>query len=364
MSRGRRLGPRAQSGFILVAVLVLLVIISLLAGAVAVVSDRAIADAQADTEAFETELATIGTRDTLLFLLSSQRQTYAGLTLDERVSYVAGHATAVRAPAGMDDGLPPRLPVGNEIRLDGTVYEGLAGVRFALQDDGGLFSPNWTFDFFRPGFYSALGIPATSWAGLEAKRLDYQDPDDLYRLDGGEIGHYRSANLPPPRNSTLLTPLELRNVLGWRTALEKLDDTALARTFTVTRTVSINVNTAPPATLQAIPGVDRATAERIAALRETTPYMLQWQLIADFRLPVDELAPLGLLPVGAGTLFLWHNARGPVRAVHWTLTPTDQGGRPWRIDYEITLPRDPALASRLARKADTTLLAEPAADRR
>jgi general secretion pathway protein K len=356
--------PPRPRGFVLVAVLVLLVVIGLLAGAVATVSERAVAAARADSEAFEAELATIGTRDTLLFMLTTQRQTFAGLTVDEQVVWSIGQAAAVPASDGTGGDLPPPLPVGNEIRLDGTPYQGLGSVRFALQDDAGLFSPNWTFDLYRPGFYQRLGVPPADWDALEDQRLDYQDPDTLRRLNGAEAGQYRREKLPPPRNAPLVTPLELRRVLGWREALGERDDASIMSLLTASRVASLNINTAPPEVLQSLPGVDGDTAARIVALRERLPFMLSWQFLQEFALPLDEFAPIGLLPVGYGTLSLWHNEAGPLRVVHWTLTPTDAGGRPWRLDYEIVLPRDPALHARLARQAQTPLLAGPAADRR
>ena len=341
----------------LVAVLAALVVITLLAAAIATVSARAVAEAQADVTAFEAEVAMTGTRDTLLYLLNTQRQTFGGITVDDQVVWSVGQATASRPEDEFEE--PSRLPIGNEIRLDGTPYLGLDGARFALQDDAGLFSPNWSFPMYRPGFFSMLGVPAEQWAGLEAKRLDYQDPDTLYRLDGAEAEQYAKAELPAPTNRPLVTPLETRGILGWGKPLAAMDDNALASTITAARTVQVNVNTAPKAVLRALPGVDEATAERIVALRHDLPFMLQWQFVDAFNLPLSEEDPIGLLAVGYGTLKLWHTAGGPVQLVHWTLTPVDAGGRPWRLDYEIALPRDDVTDSAIARPTQAPLLAQP-----
>ena len=336
-----RPGAPRSSGFILVAVLVALVVITLLASAVAVVSERAVREARENAEAFEAEVATASTRDTVMYLLTSQRQTYGGLTVDKQVVWSAGQATASRpTDPEFDDGLPPRLPVGNEIRLDGTPYQGLDGAVFALQDSGGLFSPNWSFELYRPGFFSLLKIPPEKWGDLEAKRLDYQDPDDLVRLNGAEAEQYRKEKMPPPTNRTLTTPLETRRILGWGTALEEYSDAEVMSLITASRSVMINVNTAPRDALQTLPGVDAEKADRIIALRSQLPFMLAWQFLDTFDLPLDEHAPIGFLAIGNGTLKLWHNTGGPIRLVHWTLTPTDEGGRPWRYDYELVIPHD------------------------
>jgi len=357
-------GPPPQGGargFVLVLVLVALTLISMLAAAVAVSSSRAVAEAQAEADDFRAEVDAIGTRDTLMYLLSTQRQTVGGLTVDRRVGLSAGQATA-SAKGGTDEfGAPmSRLPLGNEIRLDSTPYFGRGDVRFALQDDAGLFSVNWSPQVFRPGLFRMLGVQGDKWNALEAARLDYQDPDSLYRLGGAEAPQYRERDLPPPANRTLSTPLEIRRILGWDKPLSKLDDEALMQLLATSRSVEINVNTATAESLQVLPGVDRALAERIVALRANMPYVLTWQFIRDFGLPMDEMQPIGLSAVGYGTLALWHNA-GPKRVLHWTLTPIDAGGRPWRFDYEITLPRDDGTDSTLARPTASPLLPGPAA---
>lgn len=350
--------PDRQQGFILVVVLVALVVLSLLAGAVAVSSARAVREAQAEVEAFEEEVAGIGTRDTLLYLLATQRQTVGGMTLDDQVVLVAGQATAFPPEDG--DAPLSTLPIGNEVKLDSTPYEGLGPVRFALQDDAGLFSINWSTTF-RPGLFDLLGVPVGARDALEAKRLDYQDADALHRLGGAEAPQYREAGLPPPSNRTLVTPLELRNVPGWREALAPFDDAEVMRLLTAARSVVLNANTATELSLRVLPGVDEATAQRIVALRRQQPFMLERRFTREFQLPVDEMAPIGLLAVGYGTLALWHNAGGPVSLLHWTLTPIDEGGRPWRLDYEITLPRDEVADPNLVRPAPSPLLSEPTA---
>ncbi len=353
--------PRANQGFVLVAVLVALVILTLLATAIATSSERAVQEARQNSEAFEAEVAMTSTRDTLLFMFTTQRRTFGGLTVDQQVVWSAGEATADR-PRGMEDSdLPPMLPIGNEIRFDGTAYQGLDGISFALQDDASRYSPNWTFDLYRPGFLTQLGVPPELWPELEAKRLDYQDPDDLFRIGGAERADYLRKGMRPPANRTLVTPLELRHVMGWNEALKDLDDGQVVSQLTTARIVTINVNTASPQVLQSLPGVDQETASRIVAMRRGLPFMLTWQFLDTFKLPLDELSPIGMLATNSGTLELWHNAGGPTRLLHWTLTLGNEGGRPWRLDYSLVLPRDPALAQTPPRPVDSPLFADPGA---
>lgn len=351
---------RGAHGFVLVAVLVALVVVTLLAAAVAVVSERAVAEARIDSEAFDADVAATSTRDTLLFLLVTQRQTFGGLTVDDQMVWSSGQATMDREEAETM-GRQSALPIGNEIRLDATPYLGLDGIDFSLQDDAGLFSPNWASPMYRERFFQQHGVDPPEWPGLEAKRLDFQDPDSFYRLGGFEADDYRREGLPPPPNRALVTPLQVRRIKGWDALLAGMDDATVMALLTVSRTSTPNINTAPAPILRTIPGVDEGVAARMAALRVQAPFLLDWQVIQTFNLPLTVEDPLLMFASGAGTLRLWHNANGPVRLVHWTLTPYDEGGRPWRLDYEITLPRDDATDTELARPTQAPLLAGPAA---
>lgn len=343
-----------HQGFVLLAVMVFLVVITLIAGMVASVSERVLAEAATEDEQLQAAIEMADTRDTLFFLLATQRQTVSGLTIDDTV--VTQHGQATWAPDGLGDSpLPPPFPVGTELALDGTPYAANARIRFALQDAGGLFSVNWTPPVMRAGFLRQLGASPEQDPGLEAMRLDYQDEDSLYRLGGAEQRQYQAAGLLPPSNQGLLTPLELRQVMGWRTLLEPWSDAQVASMVTTSRVVGLNLNTAPATSLAMLPGLDQASIQRILALRKVNPFLLPWEFRKEFPLLLDEEEPLLLLPTGAGTLCLWDNLDGRIELIHWTLTPIDEGGRPWRIDYQFTLPRDDALAERPARTPATPL---------
>ncbi|WP_433853557.1 type II secretion system protein GspK [Stenotrophomonas nitritireducens] len=325
--------PRADQGFVLVIVLAILVVLALLAAATATSAERAIHAAQADADRFQSELAMAGTRETLLFMLATQRQTIAGLTVNESDAK-ASTAMSLDDPDGFT-----ALPVGNEIRLDSTPYQGLENTRFSLQDDRGLLSVNWAAPILRQSFYRSLGIASDQWSGLEAKLLDYQDADDLHRLDGAEKSHYASAGLPPPTNRTLATPLELRRVLGWNEALAGMDDSTLLSMFTMTRGSDLNINTAPPQVLGLLPGLTPENTARIVELRRSTPFLSTAQAQQNFGIGAVFDEGLALFAKPSGNLILWDHHSGARHLLHWTLTPFEVNGLPWRIDYEVILPR-------------------------
>lgn len=354
----------AQRGFVLVMVLALLVVLTILATAVATSASRAVAAAQADVDRFEGELDMLGTRETVLLMLATQRLTVAGMTVNESDAQVRSALEDMEDRDGFSG-----LPVGNEIRLDATPYNGLGNAQFALQDDRGLLSVNWAPPAFRQRFYESRGVPADQWQSLEAKRLDYQDADDLHRLNGAESPAYRQYGLPPPTNRTLSTPLELRRILQWNEVLADTDDAELLGIFTMARGADINLNTAPVEVLQLIPGVSAQTAERMVALRRPAPFTSALLAQSDFALPDFLEEGLALFAKPSGNLILWDRRAGAKLLSHWAMTPYADGGPPWRIDYEVIFPRgnesDPAVAGTpatpLFTPQDTTRTSGPTA---
>lgn len=342
--------PR-QGGFVLVIVLALLVVLTLLASAVAVSGRQAVAEAQADVDGFGGELDILSTRETLLFMLATQRQTLGGLS-------VGAYAPPVLDD--MDDANGADVvPVGNEIRLDSRPYAGLGNARFAIQDDRGLLSLNWTSPVLRQAFFATYGAADENRAGLEDKRLDYQDLDDLRRLDGAEADQYRKAGLPVPTNRALDTPLEYRRILQWDKLLSALDDAELLGMLTMTRSADINLNTAPASVLALIPGMDAEQAERMIALRTRVPMTSLYQVLASFPIAPITDGGLSLFSNTSGNLILWDRHLGVRHLTHWTMTPYQDGGPPWRIDYEVTLPRGNPSDQVVADPPATPLFAPP-----
>lgn len=68
---------------------------------------------------------------------------------------------------------------------------------------------------------------------------------------------------------------------------------------------------------------------------------------------------LSMYPSASGTLKLWSPRGGAVQVMHWTLTPLDDGGRPWREDYEFTLPQNSRLVAGDAVATAAKVFAEP-----
>ena len=323
---------RHSGGFVLVLVLAMLVVLGLLAGTIAAITARVLEQSQQRGRAMQDAVDIASTRATVLYLLSTQRVTMGGLTVDNLVSFGEG---GIRPIQTLDD-LNSSLPVGTEIPFDSRPHRGLGQARFSLQDDYGLFGVNWNPTWALERLLAQGGqerpVPAEA---LFNRLMDYQDRDDLYRLNSMEADGYRSAGLAPPTNLPLATPMELMRVAGWKEALAFMTPAQISDTLTVEPSAVVNVNTAPAAVLRTLEGVDAEKAERVIAYRKLQPFMTETAFSTFLGLAKSTESPVAVYPASSGTLKLWPSQGGRVVLVHWTLTPIEDGGHPWREDYEL-----------------------------
>ncbi len=184
---------RREGGFVLVLVLAMLVVLSLLAGSIAATTSRLLEQATQRERGMQDQLDMASTRATVLYLIGTQRLTVGGLTVDNLVSFGEDGVRPSQSPADIEgNGL--LLPVGTEIAMDGRAYRGIGNARFAIQDENGLFAVNWNSParlerlLAQGGQQRPVAAPA-----LFNRIMDYQDRDNLYRLDSLEADGYRSA---------------------------------------------------------------------------------------------------------------------------------------------------------------------------
>ena len=343
-------------GFVLVLVLAMLVVLSVLAGTIAATVARLRDQALERRQQLQAEIDMASTRATLFYLLSTQPMTMGGLTVDKRI---ANARDATQQVSGDYDF--QALPIGNEVALDGRTYRGLGVARFSFQDDGGLYGVNhqplWTLERLLAQSGQPPQLPAQV---LFNRLMDYQDPDDLYRLNSLERDGYARMGLPSPSNLPLATPMELQRIPGWSEALRFMHASEINDTVTVAATGVLNINTAPARVLRTIPGLDANMAARAIARRELQPFLYESSFFALLGLQVNPENGVALYPSQSGTLKLWSSHGGRARLVHWTLTPYDNGGRPWREDYELNQSQNRP-GNDVARKVAARLFAEPVA---
>lgn len=352
MRQGRR-----QRGFVLVLVLAMLVVLSVLAGTIAAVTGRLLEQSTQRAQATQDAVDMASTRATVMYLLSTQRMTLGGLTVDNLVSF----GEEGTRPAQTEEDLASWLPLGTEIALDGRAYTGVGGARFALQDDYGLFGVNWNEPVQLERLLAQGGqvrtVPATA---LFNRLMDYQDRDDLHRLDSLEADGYRQAGMLPPTNLPIATPMELMRVSGWAEALQFLTPAEIVGNLTVEPAAMVNVNTAPLRVLMTVDGVDREKAERVIAFRKVQPFLSSVAFSEFLALPKSLDAEVAVYPASSGTLKLWPSKGGQVTLLHWNMTPIEDKGRPWREDYELIQPQAPN-AGDAADAVRSRLFAKPVA---
>ena len=245
------------------------------------------------------------------------------------------------------------------VALDGRPYRA-GNTTLQLQDGRGLLNLNMFFDAQMQRLLATLGVPAEQRAGLIDTLRDYTDDDDLRRLNGAESAQYQALKLPPPRNLLLLSPLELRQIIGWRDlpVLRQTDSPLLEFTTTAAAGTAINPNTAPWQVLTALPGVTEDIAKAIIERRNIAPVSVDL---------LDQMLGTqmgGLIPIAwafpSDTLRLTQGVDSLpwVQRYNLTLTP-DGASAPWTITHAHRLPKQPGQAAKTSSSATPSHASDP-----
>jgi len=320
-----------QRGFILVATLWVLAILTVAASFFALWTQRSLVIAQNLTADVHGEIALQSTLATLLYLLSTQRFTIAGMTIpaSEETETIINQ---------MILGEGSILPVGNEIALDDTVYQAQGKVHFAIQDISGLLGINIISETVLSRFLGLLGVPEDKQAALADKLYDYVDLDDLHRLNGAEKHHYEQRKRPPPPNQFLMYPGESYRILDWQQHQGLWRHHALAQLSTTEFAALPNFNTAPKLVLQAAYNMDAQTAQRLISLRHNQPFYTVNGVSQALGIYLD-IDPLeaSFFPSNFLRLSLWYEGASRMQQIHLRLTHNVPEAKPWQIDHLLNL---------------------------
>lgn len=323
---------RKTGGFVLVSTLWVLTVLTIAIGFFALWTQRAVQisiEAQTDIQA---QRDMQSTQASLLYLLATQRFTYAGMTVTP--------PNPDAAPLD-EDTLPPL--VGEEITLDDQVYAGQGKVRFAIQDENGLLNINANDRFLLRRLLGVLGVPNEAQWALLAKVRDYIDLDDLHRLNGAESAHYKEVSLLPPTNRYLRSPLETKRVFDWERRLQP-EQFSLLHQFTTVAAAGgfgINFNTAPAQVLRVVEGMNAENVAKLVAFRRRTPLTHHTMLfrVLQKRLPIDEdtFTPY-YFPSVYLRISLWHENSAWMRQLYLKLTPYSDQAKPWKFNRILEMP--------------------------
>ena len=331
---------RTQSGFVLALTLWILAGIAVVVALLTLWARERVQDAVMDREAVEDAFATAATRHTLLYLLATRDLTRAGVPL-------RGLSDADRAVRSLGEfGALGDAPLGDELAMDDRAYAGLLQVRFALQDESGLFPLSWTYDRTLDEFLRQMGVDAGQVPRARDALRDYTDADSLARLHGAEAADYERKDLPPPPGRRLLAPPELGSGLGWDELPENVRET-LQHTVSTEYAGARNMNTMPAELLPLwIPGCPEA-CRLFERQRGERPFINALELSArvGIRLPGDEALDYRFGPSDLVRLTIWART-GSAWRMHVRLTPHADRAGPWHViaAYPLTRPSDEVLA--------------------
>ena len=328
LPRRRSRPTRKAGGFVLVATLWALAALAVLAAYIDGVVASDLRHALEAKRALEAELGRRSTEATLVYLLSTGRMNHRALILEEEQRFADSLPEGVYLPDHGD----------GELRVTGAAYAGPDGIRFSVQDEGGLVSVN------APRYppFSALlrhvGVAESELEGVVARVEDFIDSDHSLSLNGAERYDYQQRGEPPPLNWIMSSPDELRRVLGMDRLLSAAQWERLRPLLTMRPVYSYNFNTMRPELLAALLDLDEAGVQGILEERERDSL---WRLsriamLSGVHLNIDELEVV-LLPTSSMRIAVWHESEGSRLLSGIVLTPFG-GAAPWRKDYRYAEP--------------------------
>lgn len=338
----RRVYRRARtSGFVLVAVLWVLVIMTLAASAFSGWVDLAREEAIKHQQQLDAKLRTVDLLARLSFAYATSPRVADGLVLP------AGDGGTARQDVtftSLDDFMAGAAPVVKNLdsyatlRMDDSVLAAGDGVRFSIQDRGGLIGVSFLTDrrVFQ-NLLSQLGGRATP-DQLRDWLHDYQDADDYKRLNGAESMIYQQSRRPPPRNAYLRWPLELRKVLGWDELLASMPDGELLRVFKDEGSVMVNVNSAPLPVLKLL--FSNEQLNTVLQQRSKEPIRSVSSLAS---LAYDDGSiPLSVIPSEGFRLWVWHENSSTAEVYDVQFSHLNAGRSAWYYHWSVrvALPHD------------------------
>ncbi|MDR3482681.1 MAG: type II secretion system protein GspK [Burkholderiaceae bacterium] len=312
-----------QQGFVLILTLCILAAITIVAGYFGLRMQQSLQLAQMRQTLNDKQIAISNTRAEILFRLCTTHLSQYGL------------------------GVPK-----GEIALDDRPYAN-EGTTVQLQDARGLIAINYIDDTQLYNFLGVMQVPVDQRHHLIDTLHDYTDADDLRRLEGAESAEYAAAGLPPPRNMPLVSPFELKSIIGWRDMPSLWQDPSVTEFVSVGAIAPINPNTAPWQVLAALPGVTPALAKAVVARRKLGP--IDVALFEQLTGTNQSTFPPQAVAYPSDGVRITQRAIGMPWAIRYNLRLTPLSSiSPWQIGYyyRIEDKSDPASANNVANSSE------------
>jgi general secretion pathway protein K len=332
-------GRREQQGFVLVAAIWFVALLALLGVVIAGWMARSSARTAALGDRFALRLAADDAINRVAYQMSSNFFTQRGL------EDLQGADWTLAATAGMMLVKPGTATPF--VALDNRPYR-LGRVIVRLQDLLGLFDLNMAQPDAIEEMLRVYSVPYTDQGTLVNRLLGYMARWDASAIAGAGPEDYLQAGRPPPRGAPLLTPWEAARVLGWD-AYPQLWHGALPLPdiATVGGSLAVNINTAPAAVLESLPGFDPQAVANLLSFR--SQYLLSGSIDVEQASGIDmpyDLFRYAFFPNGNVRLTITAPDAPLYETVEIRRTPV-AAPAPYRIDYVIDRPeggRDPAAA--------------------
>jgi|GEM_PF-3779883 len=319
--------PHKQQGFVLAATLWALAIMFVAVGIFnAYVQRKMVLGLQAKAH-MEQSLDQISTEQTVLYMLNTLRMTRAGITFKPQ-----------NLQAATEDGFMSTDPVGDEIWVDDTAYQGVGNTYFSIQDATGLVDINAPELTNLEQLLTQLEPNPVMRTRLLSSLTDYIDSDDLIGIGGAEKQDYLAKGMAPPSNDYLRSPAELQRVYTWNEWLKLHPNVDYLHWFGFARSSVMNVNAMSKELLVLVLGLSPDDAERYIIERHTNPVAYIAELGARYRIPEqqDMEERFRTYPSRLLRLSFWNKGGGQARTISLQLTPNGLLG-PWQVDYEYSV---------------------------
>ncbi len=349
-----------QQGFILVAAIWVMAILIMMVGAFALWVEESLDKALEQNQVAQLQRDMTSTRAVLLYIAATQDGTPAGITLPQTTSD-SNQAVDISlddffANVAVDEmGAQTVSVTGNELRIDGTAYEGFGNTVFSVFDLGGLIPLNSKSVTHAEQLLDYLDVEAPTISRLTATLQDFVDKDDVLRPNGAETFQYQQRGEKLPANTELLSRFELRRVLGWEAVENLWSNDELVNSMAANVATRYNVNAMPAIVAKVMFGLDDAEVDIFMQQRAEKNFTSVKELVdrteIDFYANFDKIK---LTPSRGFRFSFWYPQARLKREVdvHF-LTVVNAGDSPWIISRDLILPITEPNALVEPRKAQT-----------
>lgn len=230
---------KKESGMVLLSVLAVTIVLSLLIAAASTMISKRITLATQAKQQLHQKMLAYQTRDELIYLLSTQRATRAGISQGIKAEGLE-----------LQDGHWVSYYTGDELRVDGYTYKAsndFAEIEYEIQASNGLIPINASSQFWLKSWLIAQNVDYFDSIKYAESLADYADPDDWIRPAGAERRTYQLNDLPAPSNFLLQNCSEIHNVYSWHNEAELTR--SLVNHCSIRRSNGLNLNAAPAALL-------------------------------------------------------------------------------------------------------------------